>query len=110
MAVFTGDACLEMTLGELATARDAKTPVIVFVFADESLSLIEIKQRGTGQPNLGVDFPGTNFAAVARAMGGLGFEVESRAQLASAIRESLASSVFSLIACKISRKAYDGRI
>lgn len=110
VAVFTGDACLEMTLGELATARDAKTPVIVFVFADESLSLIELKQRGTGQPNLGVDFEATDFAQVARAMGGLGFDVESREQLAAAIRESLASPVFSLISCKISRKAYDGRI
>ncbi|HSV44652.1 MAG TPA: thiamine pyrophosphate-binding protein [Ramlibacter sp.] len=110
VAVFTGDACLEMTLGELATARDAGTPVIVFVFADESLSLIEIKQRANGQPNLGVDFDGTDFAAVARAMGGLGFDVSSRGQLEEAIAASLAAGVFSLISCRISRKAYDGRI
>lgn len=110
VAVFTGDACLEMTLGELATARDARAPVIVFVFADESLSLIEIKQRANGLPNLGVDFAGTDFAGVARAMGGLGFEVGSRAELAAAIRESLASDRFALISCRIPRKAYDGRI
>lgn len=110
VAVFTGDACLEMTLGELATARDAQAPVIVFVFADESLSLIEIKQRANGQPNLGVDFDGTDFAEVARAMGGLGFDVRSRVELAAAIRESLASSRFSLISCRIPRQAYDGRI
>ena len=108
--MFTGDACLEMTLGELATARDAQAPVIVFVFADESLSLIEIKQRANGQPNLGVDFDGTDFAEVARAMGGLGFDVRSRVELAAAIRESLASSRFSLISCRIPRQAYDGRI
>lgn len=110
VAVFTGDACLEMTLGELATARDAKTPVIVFVFADESLSLIEIKQRANGQANLGVDFPGTDFAATARAMGGHGHEVASREALASAIEQSLAASSFSVIACRIPRQAYDGRI
>jgi len=110
VAVFTGDACLEMTLGELATARDAATPVIVFVFADESLSLIEIKQRGTGRPNLGVDFQSTDFAAVGRAMGGAGFDVSSRAELEAAIAEALASPVFSVISCRIPRKAYDGRI
>ncbi len=110
VAVFTGDACLEMTLGELATARDAKTPVIVFVFADESLSLIEIKQRGTGQPNLGVDFTGTDFAAVARSMGGLGFDVQDRAGLAQAIRAALAAKTYSIISCRIPRKAYDNRI
>jgi acetolactate synthase I/II/III large subunit len=110
VAVFTGDACLEMTLGELATARDAASPVIVFVFADESLSLIEIKQRANEQPNLGVDFGGTDFASVARAMGGLGFDVSSRGQLEEAIAASLAAGIFSVISCRISRKAYDGRI
>lgn len=110
VAVFTGDACLEMTLGELATARDAKTPVIVFVFADESLSLIEIKQRANNQSNLGVDFDGTDFAAVGRALGGLGFTVGSRDELAAAIEQSLTASTFSVIACRLPRKAYDGRI
>jgi acetolactate synthase I/II/III large subunit len=110
VAVFTGDACLEMTLGEIATARDAKTPVIVFVFADESLSLIEIKQRANKQPNLGVDFQLTDFAGVGRALGGLGFEVNSRQELASAIKQSLAAPTFSVISCRLPRKAYDGRI
>lgn len=110
VAVFTGDACLEMTLGEFATARDAKTPVIVFVFADESLSLIEIKQRANGQPNLGVDFDATDFAAVGRALGGQGFDVRSRDELARAIQESLDADCFSVISCHIPRMAYDGRI
>ncbi|MFC0105185.1 thiamine pyrophosphate-binding protein [Kibdelosporangium aridum] len=110
VAVFTGDACLEMTLGELATARDAKTPVIVFVFADESLSLIETKQRAVGLPNLGVDFSGTDFASVGLAMGGLGFEVHSREELTSAIKHSLAAPVFSVISCHLPRQAYDGRL
>jgi acetolactate synthase-1/2/3 large subunit len=110
VAVFTGDACLEMTLGELATARDAKAPVIVFVFADESLALIEMKQRAGGEPNLGVDFAGTDFAGVARALGGLGFDVASRRELEAAIVQALAAPVFSVISCRLPRKAYDGRI
>lgn len=110
VAVFTGDACLEMTLGELATAREAKTPIIVFVFADESLSLIEMKQRADGHPNLGVDFQATDFAGVARALGGVGFDVGSREELAEAIEQSLAAPVFSVISCRLPRQAYDGRV
>lgn len=110
VAVFTGDACLEMTLGEFATARDVNTPIIVFVFADESLSLIEIKQRANDQPNLGVDFASTDFSAVGRALGGRGFDVHSREQLEDAIRESLIADRFCVISCHIPRKSYDGRI
>ncbi|NTY41659.1 thiamine pyrophosphate-binding protein [Burkholderia diffusa] len=110
VAVFTGDACLEMTLGELATARDARTPVMVIVFADKSLSLIAIKQRANGQSNLGVDFGGTDFAAVGRSLGGLGFDVRNRGELAAAIEQSLSASTFSVITCSLARQAYDGRI
>jgi acetolactate synthase-1/2/3 large subunit len=110
VAVFTGDACLEMTLGELATARDMKAAVIVIVFADASLSLIEIKQRANGQANLGVDFRATDFAATARALGGQGFDAASRGELEAAIRQALAEPRFSVINCRLPRRSYDGRI
>ncbi len=110
VAVFTGDGCLDMTLGELITARDSGAPVMVLVFADDSLSLIDLKQRANGQPGLGVDFGATDYAAVARALGGLGFEVRSRAELAAAITEALAAPSFSVIACRLPRQAYAGRI
>ncbi len=110
VAVFTGDACLEMTLGELATARDAATPVIVFVFVDASLSLIEIKQRANAQANLGVDFGGSDFAAVGQALGGHGWRVDSRESLRAAIGQALSADRFSVIACTLPRRAYDGRI
>ncbi len=37
---FTGDAGLEMILGEMATLRDMQLPVVTVVFVDESLSMI----------------------------------------------------------------------
>ncbi len=109
VAAFMGDACLEMVLGELASLRDTRCPVILFVFVDESLSLIELKQRGAGHASVGVDFPGTDFVAVAEAMGGIGIAVDSRDGLARAIRDALCvTDCFTLIACHIGRKAYDG--
>ena len=106
----TGDAGLEMILGELATLRDRKLTVVVVVFVDASLTLIEMKQRASGMDNLGVDFERTDFAAVARALGGNGVNVDNRADLATAVRDGLAADRYTVIAAHIARNAYDGKI
>ena len=108
VAAFVGDAGLEMVLGELATLRDLRLPVIVIVMVDESLALIELKQRRSGLPNVGVDFAGTDFAAVARALGGAGETVNTAQEFASALDVALHRETFTIIACAIGRKAYDG--
>ena len=109
VVAFTGDAGLEMVLGELATLRDFKLPVVIVVFVDASLALIELKQRRGGRPNLGVDFGATDFPAVAEALGGRGIAVDNRADLKRAVAEGLTGDTFTLIAAKIGRHAYDGR-
>ena len=109
VVAFTGDAGLEMVLGELATLRDLKLPVVVVVFVDASLALIEMKQRASGMDKLGVDFGKTDFAAVARALGGFGVDVDNRANLSSAVRTGLEADTFTVIAAHIVRTAYDGR-
>lgn len=106
---FSGDAGMEMILGELATLRDQNLAFPIVVFVDESLSLIEIKQRRDGMDNVGVDFGGTDFAAVATAMGGHGVTVDNRDALEAALTEAFAAETFTVIACPIGRKAYDGR-
>lgn len=110
VVAFSGDAGLEMILGELATARDLKLGLPVVVFVDEQLSLIELKQRGSSYANLGVDFGGTDFAGVANAMGGVGVTVDTEADLEAALTDALARETFTLIACPIGREAYDGKI
>lgn len=107
---FVGDAGVEMFLGELATARDLKLGIPVVVFVDEQLGLIELKQRGLQMPNVGVDFEGTDFTAVARAMGGRGVVAQTRTELNSAITESFKQDTFTLISAPIGRRAYDGRL
>ncbi|MAB00422.1 MAG: acetolactate synthase [Stappia sp.] len=107
--VFVGDAGLEMGLGDLATLRDAGLPVIVCVLVDESLALIELKQRASQRPNVGVDFSGTDFPAVARAFGGHGVWVDDAESLAREAGAALARQGFTLLACRIGRRAYDGK-
>jgi acetolactate synthase-1/2/3 large subunit len=106
---FLGDAGLEMVLGELATLRDLGLPLIVVVFVDESLALIELKQRDMGYANTGVDFGASDFPAVARALDMHGTWVDDREALESALREALERQGSTLIACRIGAHAYDGR-
>jgi len=109
VVAFTGDAGMEMVLGELATLRDFGLPVVVIVFIDTSLALIELKQRQAGRDNFGVDFGATDFPAVAQAMGGIGVAVKDRAALSQAVVDGLNAKTFTLIAAHIGPKAYDGR-
>lgn len=104
-----GDGGLEMTLGELATLRDQRAPVVVLVLQDESLGLIELKQRQAGLARAGVGLGATRFDEIARAFGGHGVEVRDTTSLAGALAEALAADRFSVIACRIGVDAYVGR-
>ncbi len=105
---FVGDAGLEMGPGELATFRDLGLNLTICVLVDESLTLIEMKQRASQRPNLGVDFGGTDFPALARAFGGHGIWIDDAATLAAEARIALDRQGVTLLACRIGRRAYDG--
>ena len=107
---FSGDAGFLMVAGELATAAELGTPVIFVVFVDASLALIEKKQRERQLPNAGVDFAGSDFAAIGRAFGGAGETVRNRAELRAALGAALSRDSFTVIAAEIGRGGYDGRI
>ncbi len=110
VVAFTGDGGLEMVLGELASLRDMGLAIPIIVFVDESLALIEKKQRAENNPNLAVDFGATDFVKVARAMGGKGTVADTAKKVESAVRRALKADTFTVIACPIGRKAYDGKI
>lgn len=105
---FVGDAGLEMVLGELSTLRDLALPVVVVVLVDESLGLIALKQKQMGLTRIGVDFGATDFAAVARAMGGHGATISDRGTLAREAMAAFARPGFSVLACRIDAASYEG--
>lgn len=106
---FVGDAGMEMGLGELATLREHKIPIIICVLVDESLTLIEMKQRASQRPNLGVDFTGSDFPTVASALGGHGVWVDDVESLKEEAKAGFERDTFTLLACRIGRKSYDGK-
>jgi acetolactate synthase I/II/III large subunit len=103
-----GDAGLEMGAGELATLRDQKLPVIICVLVDRCLTLIEMKQRASQRPNLGVSSGVTDFVALARSFGGFGAAVKDEKALREAIRDALRRDQFTVIAAEVGDRAYDG--
>ena len=105
---FVGDAGLEMGAGELATLAALRLPVVICVLVDNSLSLIEMKQRSSQRPNLGVDFGGTDFVGLARAFGGYGVAVNDVESLRIAALSALDRPTFTLIAAQIAQRAYNG--
>jgi acetolactate synthase-1/2/3 large subunit len=108
VCAFVGDAGLEMMLGDLATIRDLRLPVVICVLVDESLSLIELKQRATQRANRAVDFGGTDFPAIATAFGGHGVWIDDCGALLDETRAALRRDSFTLLACRIAKRAYDG--
>lgn len=105
---FVGDAGLEMVLGELATLRDLGLPVIVVALVDQAVGLIALKQRQLGLPRVGVDIGATDFAAVARALGGHGATVSDRETLAREAEAAFRRSGFTVLACRIDAESYEG--
>lgn len=109
VVAFVGDAGLEMVLGDLATVRDLGLSLAIVVLVDESLTLIEMKQRGMQFPNAGVDFAGTDFPAVAAAMGGYGVWIDDAGALRREAAAALERPGFTLLCARIGRRAYDGK-
>ncbi len=103
---FTGDGGLLMCLGELATAVQMRAKVIVIVFNDESLSLIDIKQQSRRLKTAGVRFASTDFAGIMRSVGGRGFRVSSSAAYRRALAEALSVDGPALIDVRVDPSGY----
>ena len=110
VAAVMGDGGLFMVLGELTTVAELDLPIVVIVFVDQSLALIEMKQRQRQLPKVGVDLARFDLKALGKALGGEGYVVDNAADLGGALKSAIAADRFSLIGCVIEEGAYDGRI
>lgn len=111
IVAFTGDAGLLMVLGELSTLAEHDAPVVIVVFVDASLTLIEMKQNARQLAERGVTFGRHDFAAIGAALGGVGVTVSDVSELERACHDALdRRKGFTLIAATLERGAYEGRI
>jgi acetolactate synthase I/II/III large subunit len=88
---FTGDGGIGMALAELETLSRLAAPVVVVVFNDSALSLIEVKQRPSGHGGKNaVRYGDMDFARIAESVGIASRRVESCEELPAAFAEAFA--------------------
>jgi len=108
VVAFSGDAGMEMVLGDLATVRDAGLPIIIVIFVDQSLALIELKQRAMKLGNRGVDFASTDIVSIGRAYGFHSEWVDDAGCYSEELKQALKRNTTTLLACRFPQKSYDG--
>jgi acetolactate synthase-1/2/3 large subunit len=77
----TGDGGFSMMLHDLETAVRLSLPLVIMVFCDGSLGLIEMVQKRRGFPLYGVNFSKIRFASVAKDFGARGIKLRSLEEL-----------------------------
>ena len=107
---FTGDGGLLMCQGELATAVDTGARIVVIVFNDGALSLIDIKQQQRKLPSRGVRWARPDFAMAMRAMGGRGYSARSLSAYRRALAQAFAGDVPALIDVQVDPSGYQAQL
>jgi acetolactate synthase-1/2/3 large subunit len=103
---FTGDGGLMMCMGELCTAVEAGARILVVVFNDGALSLIDIKQQSRQLPTRGVRWGRHDFARVMEGAGGAGWRVRDEGELRAALQAALACGGPALIDAEVEPAGY----
>jgi acetolactate synthase-1/2/3 large subunit len=102
----TGDGGLLMCAGELLTAAREGLRLIVIVFSDASLSLIEIKQQHRELRPSGVALGEIAWPALAGSLGVMPFCAATEAQLERCLEQALECDGPTLIEARIDRSNY----
>ena len=93
----SGDGGLSMLMGDMLTAHAYDLPLTVVLFNNSTLGMVKLEMLVDKLPDFGVDVPGTNYAAIAEAMGWHAVRVEDPKDLEAAYAEALAYKGPSLV-------------
>ncbi len=87
---FVGDGGFSMLMADFSTAVKYKLPIKIVVIKNNTLGQIKWEQMVfLGNPEYGVDLLPIDFAAFARACGGVGFSVDDPTQCGDAVEQFL---------------------
>ena len=110
VVALTGDGGLLICAAELLTAVREKLRIIVIVFSDASLSLIEIKQQRRRYQPAGVALGSVKWPALAESFGAAAFVATSEAELGSALGQAIRVNGPSVIEARIDRSNYSNML
>ena len=103
---FTGDGGLMMVASELETVARLRLPLLIVVFNDEALSLIEVKQEQKGFEGVSMRYVGPDLRALARAFGLRAFTATDEATLHTALIAAQTAPGPALIDARVDPSGY----
>jgi acetolactate synthase-1/2/3 large subunit len=103
---FTGDGGLMMVAAELETVARLRLPIMIVVFDDAALSLIEVKQEQKGFEGVSMRYVGPDLPALARAFGLRAFTATDEASLGQALIGAQTAPGPALIDARIDPSGY----
>jgi len=106
VVALTGDMGLWMALGELGIVQERSMDLVVVYLADQSLSLIELKQERIPLPNHGVRFDNPDVYALSQAFGGRGHRVQGSFAVEQAVRDAVREGGLHVIEAVIDTAPY----
>ncbi|HXT70445.1 MAG TPA: thiamine pyrophosphate-binding protein [Vicinamibacterales bacterium] len=104
--VLTGDGGLMICLGELATAVRERLKIVIIVFNDASLTLIELKQHARKLAPAGVGLGDVLWTRIAEGFGIPSWSAANERELIAALGQAAAVDGPSLIEARIDRSSY----
>ncbi|HSB42221.1 MAG TPA: thiamine pyrophosphate-dependent enzyme, partial [Methylomirabilota bacterium] len=102
----TGDGGLMMVVAELETAGRLRLPLVIVVFNDAALSLIQVKQEQRGFEGVPMRYAGPDLPALARAFGIRALVAADEASLRSALIAAQTGPGPALIDARIDPSGY----
>lgn len=97
----TGDAGFMMNSQELETAVRLNTPIVVLIWNDNGLGLIEWKQMTTFGRSSNVHFGNPDFVKYAESFGARGYRVEKTEDLPTILKDAIESKQVCVIDCPV---------
>lgn len=76
-----------MVMQDFVTAVKYKLPIVVIVLNNKMLSFIKYEQQAAGQQNYAIDLADIDYAKFAVACGGIGVNVKTDAEFATALKQ-----------------------
>lgn len=97
----TGDAGFMMNSQELETAVRLNTPIVVLIWNDNGLGLIEWKQMTTFGRSSHIRFGNPDFVKYAESFGAKGYRVEKTEDLPTILKDAIESKQVCVIDCPV---------
>jgi len=104
VVVVTGDGGFMMNSQELETAIRLGLDLIVVIFNDSGLGMIELKQMADGYGKIGVGFNNPDFASYAQSFGAHGHKLEDPSQFSALLNEAVSKGGVHVIDVPIDKK------